>query len=154
MRFGVEVAAAVADEIGADRTGIHISPSNPFNDIVEGDTEVLYRRFVSQLADEKLAYLHVLHDGNEALLGTLRAMWPTTLLVNRPDRPRDAIAADIDAGTADVATVGRFALANPDLIQRLKIGATLNDADPATFYGGAEHGYTDYPALDAVAVAS
>ncbi len=154
VRFAADVAAAVAEEIGADRTGVHISPGNPFNDIVEGDTTALYTALVSRLTHLNLAYLHTVHAGDEALLLTLRTMWPTTLLVNRAGRPRESIAVDVDAGIADIATVGRFALANPDLVRRLKTDATLNDADPSTFYGGAEHGYTDYPALDATAVAS
>lgn len=153
VRFAADVVAAVAEEIGADRTGVHISPGNPFNDIVEGDTTALYTALVSRLTRLNLAYLHTVHAGDEALLRTLRTMWPTTLLVNRAGRPREAIAVDVDAGIADVATVGRFALANPDLVRRLKTDATLNDADPSTFYGGAEHGYTDYPALDATAAA-
>jgi N-ethylmaleimide reductase len=38
-----------------------------------------------------------------------------------------------------------MALANPDLVERVRIGAPLNTPDPATFYGGGEAGYTDYP---------
>jgi len=154
VRFAADVAAAVAQEIGADRTGIHISPGNPFNDIVEGDTTALYTALVSRLTPLNLAYLHTVHAGDQALLHTLRTTWPTTLLVNRAGRPRDAIAVDVDAGIADVATVGRFALANPDLVRRLQTDAPLNDADPSTFYGGAERGYTDYAALHATTVTS
>jgi len=52
---------------------------------------------------------------------------------------------------ADIASVAAFALANPDLVARLKSGAPLNATDRATFFGGGERGYTDYPALaDAV----
>ncbi len=146
-RFAVEVAAAVAKEIGANRTGIHISPANPFNDIVEGDTGTLYRTLVPQLASLGLAYLHVVYSGDEALLRSFRDAWPTALLVNRPDRPRESIAIDVNAALADIATVGKFALANSDLIERLRQNAPLNEPDPATFYGGGEHGYTDYPTL-------
>jgi 2,4-dienoyl-CoA reductase-like NADH-dependent reductase (Old Yellow Enzyme family) len=67
--------------------------------------------------------------------------------VLRPGRQLDEITRDLDAGIADVVPVARWALANPDLIDRLREGAPLNDADPATFYGGGAAGYTDYPAL-------
>jgi N-ethylmaleimide reductase len=153
VRFAVEVATAVAAEIGAERTGIHISPGNPFNDIVEGDTGSLYRTLVPKLAALRLAYLHTVQAGNEALLAAFREMWPTALIVNRAGRPRDEIAVDVEAGIADMASFGIFALANPDFVERLKTGAPLNEADPATFYGGGEHGYTDYPTLAAVAKA-
>lgn len=148
VRFAVEATAAVAKEIGAARTGIHISPGNPFNDIVEGDTAELYRTLVADLAKLNIAYLHVVHAGDESLLGSIRDAWPTALLVNRAGRPRDDIAADINSGLADMASVARFALANPDLVDRLKRAALLNEPDPSTFYGGDARGYTDYPTLD------
>jgi N-ethylmaleimide reductase len=65
------------------------------------------------------------------LLHDIRAAWPNTLPVNRPSRPREVIAVDIDAGIADVATLGTFTLTNPDLIERLR--APLNEADHATY---------------------
>ena len=59
IRFAVEVATAVADEIGAGRTGLRISPGNPFNDIAESDTHDLYPALVRALAPLDLAYLHI-----------------------------------------------------------------------------------------------
>jgi N-ethylmaleimide reductase len=152
IRFAVEVASAIAEEIGPDRTGIRISPGNTFNDIVESDTHALYQQLVEQLAERDLAYLHVMHFGDDELLHALRDAWPTSLIVNRARRPREQIAVDIVNGVADVASLATFALANPDLVERLRTDAPLNDADPATFYGGSEKGYTDYPALTPVAV--
>lgn len=54
-------------------------------------------------------------------------------------------AKDIEDGLADIVTVGVMALANPDLVERVRTGAPLNTPDPATFYGGGEAYYTDYP---------
>lgn len=150
-RFAVEVAAAVAQEIGADRTGLRISPGNPFNDIVEHHTRELYEHLARELAALNLAYLHVVQSADEALLRSLRDLWPNVLIVNRRGRPREQIGADVARGFADVASVATFALANPDLVARLKVGAPLNQPDPASFYGGTEHGYTDYPTLSPAA---
>ncbi len=147
VRFGVEVAAAVAAEIGADRTGLRISPGNKMNDIVEGATEPLYHELVVELARLDLAYLHIVQADDDELLRWIRPHWPTSLIVNRPERPRENIAMDVDAGLADLASVATFALANPDLVARLKSNAPLNGPDRGTFYGGGEHGYTDYPSL-------
>jgi N-ethylmaleimide reductase len=147
VRFTLEVSAAVAEEIGADRTGIRLSPGNTFNDIAEGDTWALYQTLVPQLAELDLAYLHIMHFGDEALLTWIRTAWPTTLIVNRGGRPVARIADDVATGVADIASVAAFALANPDLVDRLRAEASLNDADPATFYGGGAAGYTDYPTL-------
>ncbi|MFF9276672.1 alkene reductase [Streptomyces griseosporeus] len=145
IRFAVEVAAAVAGEIGAGRTGFRISPGNPHNDIREDDTRALYKALVPELARLDLAYLHLLHGGDEDLLDTLRGQWPGTLFLNRPDADLPTRARDIADGRADVVTVGRAALANPDLVERVRSGAPLNTPDPATFYGGGTAGYTDYP---------
>jgi N-ethylmaleimide reductase len=54
----------------------------------------------------------------------------------------------IDAGFIDAAAFGRAYIANPDLPERLRTGAALNEPDLATFYGGGAKGYTDYPALE------
>ena len=150
-RFAVEVARAIADEIGADRTGFRISPGNPFNDITEDDTRATYADLVRQLAELDLAYLHVLHLGDDDLLASLRRTWPGALVVNRAGRAREDIGADVTAGLADLSSVATLALANPDLVRRLRTGAPLNTPDPSTFYAGDDAGYTDYPFLRAAA---
>ncbi|MER7927289.1 alkene reductase [Streptomyces sp. NPDC096057] len=147
IRFAVEVAAAVADEIGAGRTGIRLTPGNPFkiNDLKESDTDELYPALVQALAPLDLAYLHIGHAGDDDLLHTLRKLWPTTLLLNRAGTDIPTRAKDVEDGLADVITVGSLALANPDLVERIRVGAPLNAPDPDTFYGGGAAGYTDYP---------
>jgi len=152
IRFAVEVATAVAGQIGAERTGFRISPGNPFNDVVEHDVAEVYPALVEALAPLGLAYLHVAHGGDEQLLAQLRALWPTTLIVNRGGADLATRAADITAGTADLVAVATMALANPDLVERIRVGAPINEPDRASFYGGDEHGYTDYPTLPEVAV--
>ncbi|WP_030437232.1 alkene reductase [Actinoplanes subtropicus] len=145
IRFAVEVAAAVAGEIGAGRTGLRISPGNPYNDIAESDTAQLYPALLDALRPLDLAYLHVMHTGDEALLNHLRALWPSTLILNRAGTDLPVRAKDIENGTADLVSVGALSLANPDLVERLRSDAPLNTPDPATFYGGGVAGYTDYP---------
>jgi len=92
-----------------------------------------------------LAYLHVVHAGDDALLDTMRDLWPTTLILNRSGTDLPTRAKDIENGTADLISVGALALANPDLVARLRSDAPLNSPAPATFYGGGAVGYTDYP---------
>jgi 2,4-dienoyl-CoA reductase-like NADH-dependent reductase (Old Yellow Enzyme family) len=147
-RFAIEVAEAVAAEIGADRTGFRISPGMPLGGLDEGPGGPdVYRYLIAELAQRNLAYLHVMHGGRDEFLEEIRALWPSPLLVNRAGRPLDQIAVDIDAGLADVAPIGAWALANPDFVERLKSGSALNPGDPSTFFGGDSHGYTDYPML-------
>ncbi|MFB5675893.1 alkene reductase [Paenibacillus terreus] len=147
-RFGIEVAKAVVDEIGPERTGFRISPGTPLGGIQDGEQgPELYRYLTKELVKLNLAYLHVMHLGNDELLQDIRSLWTNPLLVNRAGRTIDKISVDIESGLADVAPVGVWALANPDFVERLKTGAPLNEADPATFYLGGSKGYTDYPTL-------
>ncbi|QOZ75131.1 alkene reductase [Bradyrhizobium sp. CCBAU 53351] len=151
-RFAIEVAAAIAREIGADKTAIRLSPGITMWGINEGaEGPDLYRYLVGELDKLSLAYLHIMHQGDDGLLADLRKLWSGKLIVNRPGRPRDRIGSDVGAGLADLEAYGQMILANPDLIARLKSGAPLNEADRTTFFGGAARGYTDYPALGATA---
>ncbi|MET3613385.1 2,4-dienoyl-CoA reductase-like NADH-dependent reductase (Old Yellow Enzyme family) [Rhizobium aquaticum] len=150
-RFAVEVARAVSEAIGPERTGIRLSPGVPTGGIAEGESnDDLYRYLAAELGKMKLAYLHVLHIRSDAFLEDIRRAFGGTLVLNRPGRPRDQIGADVAAGRADIEALGSMALANPDLAQRLKTGAPLNEPKRALFYAGSgAEGYTDYPAMDA-----
>ncbi len=147
-RFAVEVAAAIAEEIGPDRTAIRLSPGTKIWGIDEGaEGPDLYRYLVAELDKLGLAYLHIMHQGDEPLLADIRKLWHRSLILNRPGRPRDQIGTDVPSGLADLEAFGQMVLANPDLVTRLKTSAAINKADPRTYYGGAAEGYTDYPPL-------
>ncbi|MEU7856001.1 alkene reductase [Nonomuraea sp. NPDC049141] len=151
IRFAVEVAAAVADAIGADRTGIRLSPGNPYNDITEEDLEETYGALVAELAPLGLAYLHLMEaPGVRELVLRLRADWPGAFILNpftgmEPTGP-DALGL-IEDGTVDLISFGALFLANPDLPARLAAGGPYNAPDRGTSFGGDHRGYTDYPTL-------
>src|SRR5882724_2821765 len=137
-RFAIEVATAIAEEIGADRTAIRLSPGTPTGGIDEGaEGPALHRYLVAELDKLGLAYLHAIHAGDEKLVGDVRALWKQSLIVNRPGRPRDLIGADVASGLADLEAYGQLVLANPDFVARVKTGAPMNEADRASFFGGA-----------------
>lgn len=148
-RFAIDVVRAVADAIGPEKTAIRLSPGVPTGGIAEGaDNDDLYRHLATEFDRMGLAYLHLLHVRQDPLLEQIRKTFRGALILNRLGRPRDRIGADVAAGLADVEALGVMALANPDLVRRLKTGAPLNDLRPALFYaGGGAEGYTDYPAL-------
>jgi N-ethylmaleimide reductase len=153
-RFAIEVVSAVAAEIGADRTAIRLSPGLTMNGIDEGEEgPALYHYLAAELDKLGLAYLHILHAGDEQLVGDIRALWKQPLIVNRPGRPRDRIGADVASGLADLEAYGQLVLANPDFALRVKSGAPMNEADRTSFFGGAAPGYTDYAALEAATAA-
>jgi N-ethylmaleimide reductase len=150
IRFTVEVAAAVAAAIGAHRTGLRISPANPFNDIAEDGYRGTYPALVEALEPIGLAYLHIAEGPDRELTLRLRKQFTGTLILN-PHTPGSATGpaelALIEDGTADMISFAALFLANPDLPARLAAGGPFNTPDPGTFYGGDERGYTDYPAL-------
>lgn len=147
-RFAIQAASAIAEEIGADRTAIRLSPGTTLWGIDEGpEGTALYRYLVGELDKLGLAYLHVMHLGDEPLLADIRKLWKGALILNRPGRPREQIGADVATGLADLEAYGQRVLANPDFVVRLKTRAPMNEADRNTFFGGTAQGYTDYPAL-------
>jgi N-ethylmaleimide reductase len=146
----VETARAVAEAIGAHRTGLRISPGNPFNDISEDGVEETYGALVESVDSVGLAYLHLLESSDRTLTNSLRKNFSGTFVLNphTPERVTgEAELALIEDGTADIISFGALFLANPDLPARLAAGGPYNTPDPATFYGGDDRGYTDYPAL-------
>lgn len=152
-RFAIEVATAIAREIGADRTAIRLSPGTTLWGIDEGEQgPALYRYLVAELDKLGLAYLHIAHQGNEALLAEIRERWTGTLTLNRAGRPREQVGADAAAGIADLEAYGTMVLANPDFVERIKTNAPMNEARREGFFGGTAQFYTDYPTLSEAVV--
>lgn len=149
-RFVVEVATAVAAGIGADRVGIRISPAGTFNDIAETETEATYSALLDGLNPLGLLYVHAAEGPETTFSEQLRKQWQGVFVLNTGfTGPSDLATAQeaVDADKADLFCMGRAFLANPDLVERLRTGAELNEPKQATFYGGGAEGYTDYPAL-------
>ena len=152
-----EVLAEVCAAVGAERVGVRLSPIQPFNDMRDSDPRGTFTRVVQGLNAFGLAYLHVTELGRDAPGAAgpyfepldLRAHWHGVFITNAGyDKARaNAVLA---AGQADLVAFGVPFLANPDLPARYRRDAPLNPPDVATFYGGDERGYTDYPALATV----
>jgi len=158
-RLLLEVMQAVVDEIGAGRVGVRLSPVTPANDVVDADPQPLFTHVVRALGPMGLAYLHLIEgatggarevEGRPFDYAALRQAWREAggtgawMVNNGYDR---ALAEQALQQGADLVAFGRPFIANPDLVARLQQNAPLNTPDRATFYGGTEKGYTDYPAL-------
>lgn len=151
MRFPLQVLSAMAAEIGADRVGFRISPGNPYNGMDISDPVGDFAPFVRAADGLGLAYLHVVDMGQAELdvLAMLRENWSGPIITNN-NLTGDSAQAVLDAGLADAVSFGRAFIANPDLVERLRMGAALARPNFANLYVGEDKGYTDYPALDAV----
>jgi N-ethylmaleimide reductase len=151
----LEVSKAVTAEVGSERTGIRISPVTPANDVSDSNPQPLFDYIVDGLEALKLVYIHVI----EGATGGPRDIAPFDYASLRKRFTRAYIANNgydfelaskqLAANAADLIAFGKPFISNPDLVERLKKGAPLNEWDKATFYGGGAKGYTDYPALQA-----
>ncbi|MCK8787562.1 alkene reductase [Roseomonas sp. NAR14] len=157
-RLMIEVARAVAEEVGAERTGIRISPVSPANAITCSDPQSQFDYIVRELDRLGLVYLHVVEGATGGPrdvvpfdYGALRRAFRNTYLANN-GLTLDLATSKLAADEADLFAFGRPFIANPDLVERLRTSAPLNPLDPSTLYGGGARGYTDYPALADAAV--
>lgn len=149
-RLTAEVVEAVVAEIGAARVGLRISPGNGAGDLREIDETGAYEALLTRIGPLDLAYLHVLINPDVPAFGIVRGLWMGPLVLNT-GREADTSFCQLEElaewGVISAAAVGRAFLANPDLIDRLVLGAELNEPDVATFYGPGPVGYVDYPTL-------
>jgi N-ethylmaleimide reductase len=158
VRFLVEVTRTVTDVWGGDRVGVRLSPRNPNNGMSDSDPVATFGYAAYALNPLGPAYLHVLEpvagpmaQPGERVTPALRAVFRGPLIVNGGYDAETGHAA-IARGEADLVAYGVPFLATPDLPRRFREGAPLNAPDRATFYGGDERGYTDYPSLDELVV--
>ncbi len=149
-----EVLAAVSAAIGNDRVGLRLSPVTPFNDISDAAPQETFNYVVSQLNPLNLAFLDILQGTGgmpqEQWLpfdyGQLRALYSGNLILNNGFDFASGQKA-LESGAADAIAYGRMLLANPDLVERFRCGAELNQPDYTRLYMGEEKGYIDYPFL-------
>lgn len=153
LRFALEVTEAVISAVGANRTGIRLSPVSPVNGIMENQPETVYFPLVQTLNTMKLAYVHVIEgttggarDMEKLDFKALRESFHGAWMVNNGYTKIMGTRA-ITSGYADLVAFGKLFIANPDLVERFRENAPLNSYDQTTFYGGDEKGYTDYPRL-------
>ncbi|WP_224553775.1 alkene reductase [Pectobacterium versatile] len=155
-RLLLEVTAAVIDEIGAERTGVRISPVSPANAISCSDPQPQYDYLAEQLDTLGIVYLHVVEgatggprDVSPFDYGSLRRRFKNTYIGNN-GYSLTLASTQLSEGKADLFAFGRPFISNPDLVERLKTGAPLIALNPETLYGGGAEGYTDYPSLSDV----
>lgn len=154
-RLTLEVTKAVIDVWGSERVGIRFSPGGVFNDMHDSNPLHTFGYVLEQLSPLNLAYAHVTRvSAQDIAHGAREGVGPRELrphyrgnIVTNGGFTLETGNQALREGWADAVAFGVPFLANPDLPNRLKLGAALNEADPATFYTPGPKGYTDYPAL-------
>lgn len=154
-RFLLEVTDAVSRLIGAGRVSVRLSPAGSFNDMHDDNPAETFNYVAKELSERKIAFLHVIEGVDDVAhfdFDKLRGNFDGIYMANEGYDPEDARRA-VRNGRADMISLGKLWISNPDLIERLRLDAPLACADPATFYGGGAAGYIDYPTLAEVEAA-
>ncbi len=158
-RLLLEIVEALTRIWGPDRVGVRLSPMGKMNDIRDDDPEATFGYIAERLSDYGLAYLHIVNPAMEQMqngqepdpralemVKLIRKKYKGTLIMAGGFQA-DSAARWLREGWADLIAFGRKFIANPDLPERIRVGAPFNVDDPTTYYGGGEKGYTDYPSL-------
>jgi len=151
-RLMLEATDAVVSVWGADRVGMHLAPRADAHDMGDSDRAATFGYVARELGKRKLAFICAReHIADDRLGPALKAAFGGVYIVNEKFSFEQA-QADLAEGRADAVAFGVKFIANPDLPERFRQGAALNDPQPvATFYAGGAQGYTDYPALQRAA---
>lgn len=151
-RLALEVTDAVISVWGADRVGYHISPRADSHSVGDSDLRGTFGYLVSELSKRRIAFVFSRASRVDTTLTTeLKALFDGVWIANQQVSPEEGEQL-VESGAADAVSWGQQFIANPDLVERLRIGAPLNEPNPATFYmypeGEKSVGYTDYPSLE------
>lgn len=154
VRFLREVLEGVAQIWEPGRIGVRFSPVSPVNDMGDSNPEPVFTRAVEVLNDVGIAYLHVIQGDSSGPrdvpgafdLQVLREAFRGPYIANNAF-DRELAIETVRAGRADLISFARPYIANPDLVERLRAGAPLNEIDRAHIHTGGPVGYVDYPTL-------
>ena len=148
-RFLLEVTDAVISVWGAERVGMHLAPRGDAHDMGDSDPVALFGHVARELGQRQIAFLCARETHAQPSLGpTLKEAFGGVFIANEGFTAASA-RETIAAGHADAVAFGKPAIANPDLVERLRVDAPWNAPDPETFYGDGPRGYLDYPLLGA-----
>jgi N-ethylmaleimide reductase len=159
-RLLLEVVDAAISVWGKGRVGVRLSPYGTFSGMHDSDPVKLFTYVLEQLSKRGIAYAHLIEPRATSAGGSdaINEHAPSTSQLFRkafngvflsaggytPETAKQAVAD----GSVDGVVFGRYYISNPDLVERIKAGIELTPYNRATFYGGAEKGYTDYPFME------
>ena len=146
-RLLLEVTDACIDVWGASRVGMHLAPRGDAHDMGDSNPAETFGYVATELGKRGIAFICAREAlGSNRLGPQLKKAFGGVYIANEK-MTRDSAEQVVASGEADAVAFGQLFIANPDLPERLKINAPLNQPQPETFYHPGAEGYTDYPAL-------
>ena len=156
-RFLLEIVDQISSAIKPKILGVRLSPFGQYGGIHDTCPLDLFTFVIEALNQRGIDYLHLI-EGRGSEIGLADDLHEDSLNNAQLFRPKfdgpliaagaftpQTAAITLEQRQADAVAFGRMFIANPDLVERIRHGLPLNAYDRSTFYGGGEHGYTDYP---------
>ena len=163
IRLLREIAERVISVAGKERVGVRLSPNGDSQGVDDSDPASVFVPAAKMLSDLGIAFLELRELGPDGTYGAsdvpklspqIRKVFQGPLILNSDYDSREKAQAALDSGVADGIAFGRTFLANPDLPERLRTDAPLNESDMKTWYSQGPEGYINYPTLDEAARAA
>lgn len=155
-RFVLEVVRAVAEAIGASKTGVRLSPYGVASDMPHyPEIDATYNYLSDQLNSIGIAYIHLVDHSAmgapavpEEMKKAIRHNFKNTIILSG-GYDKERAESDIESGSGNLVAFGRPFINNPDLVSRLKNNQPLSaELKMDMLYSADEKGYTDYPTLN------
>ncbi len=155
VKFAVEATKKVIEAVGEGKVGMRISPYGAFNGMGPFDSlEETYTLLAKEMSEIGLIYIHIVdHSAMGApevpgrIKDIIRENFKGSIMLSG-GYDRDRAQKDLDDGKGHLVAFGRPFIANPDLVERMKSNAKINEPNPDTFYTTGPEGYIDYPTLE------
>jgi N-ethylmaleimide reductase len=154
IRLLSEVAQALADTVGADRTSVRLSPNGETQGADDSNPVGLFTAAAAALQSIGIGFLELREQKAFGNFGKsdvprvspdIRKVFRAPLVLNQ-EYTLETATADLESGLADAISFGRPFISNPDLPDRLAKGLALAPDNFRTWYTPGPEGYVDYPA--------
>jgi len=148
-RLMLEVVDECIAVWGASRVGVHLAPRGDSHSMGDSDPAATFGYVARELGKRGIAFICAREAlGDDRIGPMLKEAFGGVYIANEKFT-KESAQHTLDAGEADAVAWGKLFIANPDLPERFKLGAALNEPDPSTFYSEGPNGYVDYPSLEA-----
>ncbi len=159
-RLTLEILQEISKIIGSQKVGIRLSPYGTFNDMRDSDPIALFSYLIGKIDELNIAYIHLIEPRSSVAGGSDEVITSAPnnsdifrskyhgILISAGGYDVNLAKIAIEQNKADAIAFGRYYISNPDLAQRVAKNQPLAKYDRSTFYGGGDHGYTDYPCFE------